>query len=43
MFGIFVWLDGISAIPGDMKIVQSEKTIYGKAILIEDVKENIDK
>jgi|GEM_PF-4177146 len=35
--GLYIWLAGPSAIPGNVKIIQSQKTVYGKAVLFEDV------
>ena len=35
--GLYIWLAGPSAIPGNVKIIQSQKTVYGKAVLFEDI------
>lgn len=34
--GLYVWSIGVNAIPGDVEIIQSKETVYGKAILFED-------
>lgn len=34
---LYIWFVGPSAIPGNVKIIQSQKTVYGKAVLFEDL------
>lgn len=34
--GGFIWFNGTNAIPGNVKIILEEQTVYGKAVLFED-------